>query len=78
VEGYGSDRDSGAALERALRACHAANGGGADLETERMASTPGATPLPGDGVAGDRVSSDEVPELPFLGRLDPAAVSLPV
>ena len=123
VVGYGSDRDSGAALERALRACHAANGGGADPETARMASTPGATPLPGDGVAGDRVSSEEVPgegrtgpgttndtvpgngvmgdgrtgdkalsqgttghgrmgeevpELPFLGRLDPAAVSLPV
>ena len=93
VVGYGSDRDSGAALERALRACHVANGGGVDPNTERVASTPGATPLPGDGVTGDRVSSDEVtgegrtgpgttndkvPELPFLGRLDPAAVSLPV
>ncbi len=83
VVGYGSDRDSGAALERALRACHAANGGGADPETARMTSTPGATPLPGDGVGGDgrtsdEVTGDEVPELPFLGRLDPGAVSLPV
>ena len=83
VVGYGSDRDSGAALERALRACHAANGGGADPETARMTSTPGATPLPGDGVGGDgrtsdEVTGDEVPELPFLGRLDPAAVSLPI
>ena len=128
VVGYGSDRDSGAALERALRACHTANGGGADPETAKMASTPGATPLPGDGVGGDGRTSDEVtgdgrrsnrvpgdgrasnkvpghgmtsnevrgdgvtghrltgdgmtddevPELPFLGRLDPGAVSLPV
>jgi len=118
VVGYGSDRDSGAALERALRICHAANGGGADPEMGRMASTPGATPLPGDGMAGDgrmgdavpgegrtdhgrtsdklpgdgRTSQgmkgdealgqgmrgDEVPEIPLLGRLDPAAVSLPV
>ena len=83
VVGYGSDLDSGAALERALRACHAANGGGADPETARMTSTPGATPLPGDGVGGDgrtsdEVTGDEVPELPFLGRLDPAAVSLPI
>ncbi len=98
VVGYGSDRDSGAALERALRACHRANGGGADPEMARMASTPGATPLPGDGRSDDRtldarVSGEEmtgdgvildgamddgVPELPFLGRLDPAAVSLPV
>ena len=46
VVGYGSDRDSGAALERALRACHRANGGGADPEMARMASTPGAIPLP--------------------------------
>lgn len=108
VVGYGSDRDSGAALERALRACHRANGGGADPETARMASTPGATPLPEDGRSGDGMAdtgtaddgvrgygtkgagmtgdgvildgamADGVPELPFLGRLDPAAISLPV
>lgn len=68
VVGYGSDSDSGAALERDLLACRAANGAstGAPTGGTEGTSPPHATPMV------------ETPELPLLGRIDPERLSLPV